>query len=290
MALLAASVGRASAARIDVTLAGLHVVVWAPAANGDAKKQPVLLFSHGYGGCAMQSNFLMEALAADGFWVFAPDHRDARCGRIAVQREPFSMKEFRTPADWNDRAHVDRRDDLVALLAAVRRDPAYRDRIDFSRLGLLGHSLGGYTVLGLAGAWQSWRMDGVKAVLALSPYSEPFNLRHTIQGIAAPVMFQGGTLDFGTTPDLSRLDGSYQQARVPKYYVEFQGAGHFVWTDLNTRYAASIDAYARAFLDHYVKDEAPAGDLTRARGDVAVLRFDSELGQGTRHGAGGGGK
>ena len=32
---------------------------------------------------------------------------------------------------------------------------------------LAGHSLGGYTVLALAGAWPSWKLANVRAVLAL---------------------------------------------------------------------------------------------------------------------------
>ena len=78
-------------------------------------------------------------------------------------------------------------------LTRVQRDPRFKDKIDFTRLGLVGHSLGGYTVMGLAGAWPSWTMPNVKAVLALAPYSEPLNLKHTVGNIAIPVMFQGGT-------------------------------------------------------------------------------------------------
>ena len=42
------------------------------------------------------------------------------------------------------------------LLAALRDVGYLSPRIDWSRLALAGHSLGGYTVLGLAGAWPQW--------------------------------------------------------------------------------------------------------------------------------------
>src|SRR4030095_14171612 len=61
-----------------VTLGGGDVVVWSPPLSRSGR-QPVLIFSHGFGGCAQQSKFLTEALAADGYWVFAPNHKDARC-------------------------------------------------------------------------------------------------------------------------------------------------------------------------------------------------------------------
>jgi predicted dienelactone hydrolase len=261
----------------DIVLAGRRTVYWAP--KGEATgRQPLLLFSHGYGGCATQSTFLMEALANDGFWVFAPDHDDARCGHAKGDDSEFSLQPFLTPERWNDTNYIDRRDNLVDLLNTLQQDPRFSGRIDFSRIGLAGHSLGGYTVLGLAGAWPSWRVPGVKAVLALSPYSQPFNIRHTIADVRVPVMFQGGTLDFGITPAISKGAGSYEQANPPKYLVEFRGAGHFAWTDRNKRYTASIAAYSVAFFERYVKGSSEVGDLVRARKDVSRLSFESELG------------
>lgn len=41
-------------------------------------------------------------------------------------------------------------------------------------MGLAGHSLGGYTVLGVGGGWPSWRLSGLKAILAMAPYALPF--------------------------------------------------------------------------------------------------------------------
>jgi len=274
--LLAAAI--CAARGTEATLAGRHTVYWEPE-GASAGPQPLLLFSHGYGGCATQSTFLMEALAKDGYWVFAPDHRDARCGHAVNESGQFSLKEFRTPEQWTEASHADRRDDLQGLLQALQTDPRFAGRIDFSRLGLLGHSLGGYTVLGLAGAWPGWRMDGVRAVLALSPFSQPFNLRRTVAAIHVPVMFQGGTLDVGISPSVRKGDGSYEQANAPKYYVEFARSGHFVWTDLNRRHAESVIAYSEAFLDRYVKGDLASGDLTLRRRDVSRLLFDSELGR-----------
>jgi hypothetical protein len=39
--------------------------------------------------------------------------------------------------------------------------------------------------------------------------------------------------------------------------VEFDGAGHLAWTDLNKRYQEVIDAYCVAFFDRYLKMTAP---------------------------------
>src|SRR5438105_12499114 len=61
-----------------ISLGGLQVTVWSVTATANVRK-PVVLFSHGFHGCSTQSSFLMEALALEGFLVFAPNHADATC-------------------------------------------------------------------------------------------------------------------------------------------------------------------------------------------------------------------
>ena len=229
---LACSLVATAAAAVEqtVTLAGMQVTVWSNAVDSGGS-QPVIVFSHGFHGCATQSRFLMEAFARAGYLVVAPNHRDAACGGAAGRWSDRPSAAFRKPQEWTDQSYRDRADDIRRLLDAMRVDARFRDRADFSRLGLAGHSLGGYTVLGLAGAWPSWTIRGVKATLALSPYSQPFIVRQTLAGIATPVMYQGGTRDPGTTPSIDRAHGGFDQSPAPKYFVEFAGATHFAWTN-----------------------------------------------------------
>jgi len=42
---------------------------------------PLVLFSHGFGGCAQQSGDLTQALADHGYAVLAPNHKDHACER-----------------------------------------------------------------------------------------------------------------------------------------------------------------------------------------------------------------
>jgi dienelactone hydrolase len=55
----------------------------------------MIVFSHGFGGCATQSRFLAAALADRGYWVFAPNHKDARRGRRGGGVKPD--EPFREP-------------------------------------------------------------------------------------------------------------------------------------------------------------------------------------------------
>ena len=270
--LLAAAAG---AAEQHVEIGDLDAVAWSEESRPGAK-QPVIVFSHGFHGCATQSRFLMEAFAKAGYLVFAPNHRDATCNGGDASWLDKPAASFKSPGAWSEATFRDRADDIRQLIAAAKADPRWKDA-DWSSLALAGHSLGGYTVLGLAGGWPGWKIDGIKAVLALSPYSQPFVLKRTLKGLDAPVMYQGGTLDYGITPTLHKSMGAYDQSPSPKYFVEFQGAGHFAWADVGFAAHDPIVAYSVAFMDRYVKGDAEPA-LTEAEGGVASLRYESELG------------
>src|SRR5262245_6953359 len=74
------------AAGDTLQIAGLSVAVWRPPAPRGAV--PLILFSHGFGGCATQSTFLTGALADAGYLIIAPNHADARCGGRSARAQP----------------------------------------------------------------------------------------------------------------------------------------------------------------------------------------------------------
>ena len=268
----AAAVAHAAPVEQTIALGGLSVEAWMP--DDDGRAHPLIVFSHGFHGCATQSRFLMNAFAAAGYVVLAPNHHDASCGGAGAGAMERATQPFREPQKWNDSSYRDRARDISRLIDAAAADPIFDRRVDFSRIGLAGHSLGGYIVLGLAGAWPSWKLPRVKAVLAMSPYAEPYNLHDRLRNLAAPVMYQGGTRDPGISPSLRKGKGSYAISPAPKYYVEFEGAGHFAWTNLRSTFHESIAAYSVAFMDTYVKGQARGEALTRKRRDVSMLRFE----------------
>ncbi len=247
---------RTATGGLPVTLGGVKGTVWWPDGQGAA---PLVVFSHGLGGCGTQVEFLMTALAGAGYLVVAPDHADARCGGGGGPRG-MDGASFRDAAGWSDATYADRRDDMTTVIAALHDDPAFRGRIDWTRVALAGHSLGGYTVLGLAGGWDGWRQDGIGAVLALSPYCAPFAKDRTLSGIGVPVMYQGGTRDIGITPSVKRPGGCFDQTPGPAWFADVEGAGHFAWTnaDRDAAMQAAIGGYAVAFLDETLRGKAGA--------------------------------
>jgi predicted dienelactone hydrolase len=241
-----------------INIAGHDVAIWKPAGAPPAAGFPLIVFSHGFGGCNTQSVFLMEALAGAGYLVAAPNHADARCGTARGLRsggwrpeEPFKKAE-----NWSETTYKDRRSDIEAVLDAVLREKTFQGvPVDGARIGIAGHSLGGYTALAIAGGWPSWKDPRIKAVLALSPFNTPLVTKGDLKDMDVPVMYQGGTLDFGVTPTVRKMSGAYDHSSAPKYYVEFRGAGHFAWTDLNPRFHAIIGRYSLAFFDQYLKGQ-----------------------------------
>jgi predicted dienelactone hydrolase len=268
------AVANALAAEESLLVHGTHVTVWTPDKGGD--KQPLIVFSHGLHGCSTQASFLMRALAVAGYLVVAPDHRDAGCRGGEDREPPVSLGE---PARWNDEVYRDRAEDIRRVIEFVVAEDRFGMHVDAERIGLIGHSLGGYTVLGLGGAWPAWRMPGIKAVLALSPYSAPFVVQRTLSGLTAPVMYQGGTRDSRLTPAVRKWGGAYDQSPQPKYYVELEGAGHFAWTDVGRIDRDAIVRYTVAFMNRYVKGEAADASLTRALPGVASFQYTDESGK-----------
>ena len=249
----------------NAKIAGRVVAEWIPDSPG---RHPLIVFSHGYGGSKTQSKALMNALAEKGYVVIAPDHKDAG----ALTRGGLSnLSEFREAEKWTDSNYRDRGDDIKSILDEMLRSDSWSQTVDWDKVGLAGHSLGGYTVLALAGAWPSWKLPGIKAILALSPYAQPFILKGTLKSLTVPVMYQGGTLDLGITPSIRKNSGAYEQTPSPAYYIEFQRAGHFAWTDLNPRFQASIAIYSAAFFDKFLLGKSNP-TLQNKRDDVADLR------------------
>lgn len=273
---------------------GREVSVWYPSVRADASathataareesadapvaacatRWPLVLFSHGLAGCNEQAVFITEEIARHGYIVVAPNHRDAICG-IATQRKlppsPGSTHPpLLDPSTWTADAWRERMLDLREALRLVRADPALGRAIDPARIALMGHSLGGYTALGMAGAWPGWSLPGVRAVLAFSPFATPYLAKHRLAQLRVPVMYQGATLDFGITPNLVRAGGAYDASPAPKYLIELAGASHMAWTNMPCSEhddvagclaavpnARLVDAYAVAFLGRYLKDEA----------------------------------
>jgi predicted dienelactone hydrolase len=101
------------------------------------EKFPLVLLSHGTGGSAMSIGWFGMALARDGYIVAAVNHH----GNTAL--EPYLVQGF---------AHVwERARDISKVITQLLKLPTFEARISSDQIGAAGFSLGGYTVIALAG-------------------------------------------------------------------------------------------------------------------------------------------
>lgn len=260
----------AKAVERETRIGGVAVVVWTSVGLEYLPQEarlPLILFSHGMYMCPTQARFLTMALAERGYIVIAPRHADSNC-EISIWPELARMG-FKPSPLWTESDFRDRAEDIRRIVQTLPLDPRFRTRVDISRIALAGHSLGGYTVLGLGGAWPSWRLEGVRAILALSPYTLPFQSSAGLKNLGAPVMYQIGTLDPLFSLPIGPSGFAFEQTPPPKYLVEIDGAAHLAWTDLGTTARDAIVDYASAFFDRHVLDRPFSDALEQRRNGVS---------------------
>ncbi len=251
-------------------------------------KHPLILFSHGFMGASDQSIFITEELARQGYIVAALDHADAL---RAKRDKPLAIPNFGDAKSWDDSKFRDRREDVVALLERMlvvqsQKDSFLLNHIDVERIGAAGHSLGGYTVMGMIGGWPAWEDKRIKSALLLSPYATPFLESGKLADVKVPVMLQGGTWDLGITPFLPLV---YDRLKCPRYYLVLKKETHFGWTNLvsldeTTKECIAegnpelICRYAVAFFDKTLcKRDFP--ELTAEEPRLNKLQFEAAGGK-----------
>lgn len=111
----------------------------APAAS--PAKFPLILLSHGTGGSGAMMAWLGTVLARNGYIAVAVNHP----GNNAL--ETYTVEGF--TLGW------ERAVDLSRVLDGMLADPQFGPRIDAQRIGAAGFSLGGYTMMAVAGATSS---------------------------------------------------------------------------------------------------------------------------------------
>lgn len=207
-----------------VTVASPLAHLDAPVAAGP---HPLVVFSHGSGGVRYQSYFLTEALASHGFVVAAPDHT----GNTATDTL------LGTPATFEQSA-VDRPLDVSVVIDALlarSEDPAdpLADAIDPDRIGVTGHSFGGYTALAVAGGAQDLPTDErIDAIAPIAPAAGPRLLDEAeIQAVDVPTLVVGGTAD-ETTPIEPNSTRPFELVGAGVVRVDVVDAGHSSFTDI----------------------------------------------------------
>ncbi|MGS2761332.1 alpha/beta hydrolase family protein [Sinomicrobium sp. M5D2P9] len=99
-------------------------------------KYPLIMISHGTGGSRLSLEWMTQYLVHNGFIVAAVDHwGNTYDNKIDIE----FVKPWERPID------------MSFALTELLKNPSFGNIIDSNRIGALGFSFGGYTVLALAG-------------------------------------------------------------------------------------------------------------------------------------------
>lgn len=129
-----ASPGKVEKVGDNPAFEGVFVIRNAKPAPG---AHPLLVISHGYIGNWKNLSWIAQIMAMQGYIVAAPDHP----GTTTFNQAPDEAKKL-----WQ------RPRDITRVINFIADSPRLIGKTDHDRIAALGHSLGGWTVLSLAGA------------------------------------------------------------------------------------------------------------------------------------------
>lgn len=269
-----------------------------PVATGAAPYHLVLFF-HGAFTCGTQFLFLTEHLARRGYIVAAPDFPDAlrMCGQwertdsrlrvLGGLRDIKETGEEEGLAMLEDSFRIPGASAILDELLAWDGDLAspFYAAIDEEKVGLVGHSFGGETILGLIGPHPlgAYHDRRVGAAVILSGPVFPFQDR--LGEIEIPVMVMQGDVRDNTDLHRERRREVFQEAGGPAYFLMLEGGVHGSFFNgicpqqgsveecvKAEPYARVISQYSAAFIDLYLQGDPAAEDILGAA-DPALRRY-----------------
>lgn len=232
----------------------LHLFSDAPAAPGG--KRPLVVFSHGAGGNGAGYAWFGEYLAERGYIVAMAYH--------------YRANTYDTSALYVRNRLYQRPRDISLIISHLLADKAWGPRIDAERIGVAGHSQGGFTALWIGGAMvnpdlfvayqRAW-----KANIALPAYirdemkvdAEPTLHLRDERVKAAFAMAPGDLKGFGMD------EAGLKQMKIPAYLI--------VGESDTTTPAADNAGFAAKFM--------PKAKLDVLSGPVRHEIFDNECDQ-----------
>jgi predicted dienelactone hydrolase len=224
---------------------------------------PLVVLSHGFGSDRNFLTYLAEHLASYGLTVVSIEHPGSNVQ--ALIDTPLDPSAASTPSRLLPATEfLDRPKDvsfvLDQLAEANESDAAYRGAFNTEEVTMIGHSLGGYTGLALAGAkldlrslqsfcqniqpltvspadWlqcaavdlpeqQADLSDGrIKQVMAMNTLTGQLFGEAGLSEVSVPTLLLTGTQD-GVTPTLHHQLAPFDQLAGPKYLIAVIGGTH----------------------------------------------------------------
>lgn len=204
----------------------LTTLVWRPAEPG---RWPLVVFAHGFQVGPPPYEAMLEAWAAAGYVVAAPEFplTDAAVAGADLDEGDIAQQ----PADVRFVL-----DSVVAPASPVAAD------IDPTRVVLAGHSDGAESVLAASTEATPPGQPAVAGVVAMSVQPLP--------GVATtanpPILVTQGDAD-GINPP-SAGEAAFAAARPPRWYLDLEGGGHLPPLEAGSPWLPAVEATTEAFF------------------------------------------
>jgi dienelactone hydrolase len=234
----------------------LTTAVWLPTAPG---RQPLVVFGHGFDVGPDTYGALLDAWAAHGYVVAAPEFPLA---------DPAVAGGNLDEGDINNQP-ADLRFVTDALTAAASPVSAH---IDPTRIAVAGHSDGGESALAASVVPPPAGEARYRALIAMSV--QP--LLGSGRTANPPTLVTQGDAD--TINPLTYGIQTWQQAADQKYLLVLRGGGHLPPLQAGSAWLPGVEAVTEVFLDAYVAGDTPAAGVAKAAAVSAPGLFSFQSG------------
>jgi predicted dienelactone hydrolase len=201
------------------------VEVWYPEDADEAL--PLILFSHHSGGHRRASTFLTTHLASHGYVVAAMDHSEVAAPELARKENETPEQRAARGESWIS----SRVPDALFLLEYMLSQPVPEAPVDADRIGIVGHSFGGWTAL------EAPRVEPrIRSVVALAPGGSTKRRPGIIPAVAEfgwaheiPMLLVAG--DHDACLPLETMHELFERAPEPKKMVVLERVDHMHFVD-----------------------------------------------------------
>ena len=218
------------------------------------QRAPLIVIDHGFGAKAADYQELAKHLASYGYIVALPEHSSR------INNEQQAVLSTEVAVNFSSVEFYRRPKDITQLLNELEKHPDFSQQINWSEIGIMGHSLGGTTALLVSGANLDWdkiqnvcsqdnflfnvslflqcraknlppgdynfRDSRIKAVMALNSIGSVVLSQKSMSKITIPTLIVGGTQDFIAPFVNEQVYPFVWLDTTHKYLATIVGGGH----------------------------------------------------------------
>ena len=226
-----------------------------------AKPAPVVIIAPGLNSDFQALSYVAKHLASHGFATVGIDFPESDNQRMLDALQ--GLDTFPNPNAWMNQPK-DVSLVLNTLEQKMQSDPNWQGKLDLKNVGILGHSLGGYTATAIGGArvqwpdvlkkcatlnnpnqinlnpallWQCQGIDGappvgdlrdprIKAVIAINPVTNPAFGNDGVNQLSVPMMFIAGSSDIFAPPLSQQITPFTALNKDDKYLLLVKNSTH----------------------------------------------------------------